>query len=68
MRSKSMKTLDVQTLEQWRKWLSYFEKLAPSYQRMYIGWIDSAKQEATRMRRLEEAISLLSAGRKLGLK
>jgi uncharacterized protein YdeI (YjbR/CyaY-like superfamily) len=47
---------------------SYFESLAPSYRRMYIGWIDSAKQHATKMRRLQEAIRLLAAGKKLGLK
>jgi len=33
-----------------------------------FGWIDSAKRQETKDRRLEEAISLLSAGRKLGLK
>jgi len=47
---------------------SYFESLAPSYRRMYIGWIDSAKQQETKMRRLQEAIRLLVAGKKLGLK
>lgn len=47
---------------------SYFESLAPSYRRMYIGWIDSAKQQETKMRRLQEAIRLLAAGKKLGLK
>lgn len=47
---------------------SYFESLAPSYRRMYIRWIDSAKLEETKMRRLQEAIRLLSAGKKLGLK
>jgi uncharacterized protein YdeI (YjbR/CyaY-like superfamily) len=47
---------------------SYFESLAPSYRRMYIGWIDSAKQQETKMRRLDEAIRLLAAGKKLGLK
>jgi uncharacterized protein YdeI (YjbR/CyaY-like superfamily) len=46
----------------------FFESLAPSYRRVYIGWIDSAKQQATKARRLEEAIRLLSAGKKLGLK
>jgi len=46
----------------------YFESLAPSYRRMYIGWIDSAKQQETKMRRLQEAIRLLAAGKKLGLK
>jgi len=48
--------------------LNYFESLSPSYRRMYISWIDSAKRQETRMRRLQEAISLLAAGKKLGLK
>jgi uncharacterized protein YdeI (YjbR/CyaY-like superfamily) len=47
---------------------NYFESLAPSYRRMYIAWIDSAKRQETKMRRLQEAISLLAAGKKLGLK
>jgi uncharacterized protein YdeI (YjbR/CyaY-like superfamily) len=46
----------------------YFESLAPSYRRMYIAWIDSAKQQETKLRRLQEAIGLLEAGKKLGLK
>jgi uncharacterized protein YdeI (YjbR/CyaY-like superfamily) len=46
----------------------YFRGLAPSYQRLYLGWIDSAKQPATKMRRLEEAVRLLAAGKKLGLR
>jgi uncharacterized protein YdeI (YjbR/CyaY-like superfamily) len=46
----------------------FFEGLAPSYRRMYIAWIDSAKQHATKMRRLQEAVRLLAAGEKLGLK
>jgi len=47
---------------------NYFENLAPSYRRMYIAWIDSAKQQETKVRRLKEAIGLLAAGKKLGLK
>jgi uncharacterized protein YdeI (YjbR/CyaY-like superfamily) len=46
----------------------FFESLAPSYRRMYISWIDSAKQPATKVRRLDEAIRLLAEGTKLGLK
>ncbi|HUO84944.1 MAG TPA: YdeI/OmpD-associated family protein [Thermoanaerobaculia bacterium] len=45
-----------------------FEKLSPSQRRLYVGWIDSAKREETKGRRLREAVSLLAAGRKLGLK
>ncbi len=46
----------------------YFEALAPSHRRRYIGWIDSAKRDETKARRLEEAIRLLIAGKPLGLK
>ncbi len=45
-----------------------FERLAPSHRRAYIGWIDSAKREETKEKRLREAIGLLAAGKKLGLK
>jgi uncharacterized protein YdeI (YjbR/CyaY-like superfamily) len=45
-----------------------FSKLPPSHQRQYVGWIMSAKKEETRQRRLEEALSRLAQGEKLGLK
>lgn len=45
-----------------------FESLPPSHRREYLGWIDSAKREETRERRLREAIDRLAAGRTLGLK
>ena len=45
-----------------------FESLAPGYRRQYIAWIDSAKQQPTKLKRLDEAIENLAAGRKLGLK
>ena len=47
---------------------SHFYKLAPSYRRNYIGWIMDAKQVETKVRRLDEAINLLSKGEKLGMK
>jgi uncharacterized protein YdeI (YjbR/CyaY-like superfamily) len=47
---------------------TFFKSLAPSYRRLYIGWIDSAKQQEAKMRRLKEALRLLAAGKKLGLK
>jgi uncharacterized protein YdeI (YjbR/CyaY-like superfamily) len=50
-----------------RAW-NYFEQLSPYYRRACIAWIDSAKREETREKRLREAISLLAAGKKLGLK
>lgn len=46
----------------------YFEGLTPSQRRQYIGWIQSAKREETRARRLKEAIRLLKRGQPLGLK
>jgi uncharacterized protein YdeI (YjbR/CyaY-like superfamily) len=46
----------------------YFEGLAPSQRRLYAAWIESAKREETKARRLEEAIRLLTLGRPLGLK
>lgn len=45
-----------------------FEQLAPSHRRQFVGWIDSAKRQDTKSRRLSEAIQLLAAGRKLGMK
>jgi uncharacterized protein YdeI (YjbR/CyaY-like superfamily) len=46
----------------------FFETLAPSYRRAYIGWIDAAKREETKERRLREAVARLAKGEKLGLK
>jgi uncharacterized protein YdeI (YjbR/CyaY-like superfamily) len=46
----------------------FFATLAPSYRRAYVGWIDAAKREGTRERRLREAVARLAKGEKLGLK
>jgi uncharacterized protein YdeI (YjbR/CyaY-like superfamily) len=46
----------------------HFRKLAPSYRRNYLAWILDAKKEATRHRRLREAVALLEQNKKLGLK
>jgi uncharacterized protein YdeI (YjbR/CyaY-like superfamily) len=45
-----------------------FESLPPSHRRRYVGWIESAKREETKARRLGETIRLLTAGKPLGLK
>lgn len=47
---------------------TYFEQLAPSCRRLYIGWITAAKMEQTRERRVREAVEKLARGEKLGLK
>jgi uncharacterized protein YdeI (YjbR/CyaY-like superfamily) len=48
--------------------LRHFEALAPSQRRRYLAWIESAKREETKLRRLQEAIRLLASGKVLGLK
>jgi uncharacterized protein YdeI (YjbR/CyaY-like superfamily) len=48
--------------------LRHFEALAPSQRRRYIAWIETAKREDTKLRRLTEAIRLLAGGKVLGLK
>ena len=45
-----------------------FDRLAPSHRRNYVRWIMSGKREATRRRRLAEAIARLREGKTLGLK
>jgi uncharacterized protein YdeI (YjbR/CyaY-like superfamily) len=45
-----------------------FRKLAPSYSRHYIGWIQAAKREDTKKKRIRESIFLLEKGKRLGLK
>jgi len=46
----------------------FFADLAPSHRAQYIAWIDSAKKEETKQKRLQEAIRRLAAGHKPGLK
>jgi len=57
-----------QALQASPKAWEYFQKLAPSYRRHFIGWIMHAKKEETRERRLREAVALLEQNKKLGLK
>jgi uncharacterized protein YdeI (YjbR/CyaY-like superfamily) len=45
-----------------------FQGLPPSHRRRFVVWIDSAKREDTKTRRLKEAVRLLTAGSPLGLK
>jgi uncharacterized protein YdeI (YjbR/CyaY-like superfamily) len=50
-----------------RAWAT-FERLTAEQRRRYLGWIDTAKREDTKTRRLAEAVRLLARGEKLGLK
>ncbi len=45
-----------------------FSRLAPSHRRNYVRWVDSAKRQETRERRLAEAVALLEKNQKLGMK
>jgi uncharacterized protein YdeI (YjbR/CyaY-like superfamily) len=44
---------------------SFFQSLPPSYHKPAINWVMSAKQETTRVKRLEELITDSEAGRKI---
>jgi uncharacterized protein YdeI (YjbR/CyaY-like superfamily) len=57
-----------EALKKHPKALRNFEALTPSQRRRYFAWIESAKREETKQRRLKEAIQLLAAGELLGLK
>lgn len=46
-----------------RKARETFEEFSPSHRREYVEWITEAKQEATRLRRLETTIAWLEAGK-----
>jgi len=50
-----------------RAW-EFFSTLSPSHRRMYVWWIDEAKREETRGRRMAEAVRRLERGEKPGLK
>jgi len=47
---------------------SFFQELAPTYRRHFVGWIHTAKRPETREKRIRESIATLAAGKKLGLK
>ena len=51
-----------------KKAKAFFEKLAPTYRKQFIGWISVAKREETRARRVNETIAQLEKGKKLGMK
>jgi uncharacterized protein YdeI (YjbR/CyaY-like superfamily) len=46
-----------------RKAREAFEGFSPSHRREYVEWITEAKQEATRLRRLDTAIAWLAEGK-----
>ena len=57
-----------EALKKNKKARDFFEQLAPSYKKQFIGWIKIAKREETRRKRLKETIEKLTKGEKLGMK
>jgi uncharacterized protein YdeI (YjbR/CyaY-like superfamily) len=57
-----------QELRRHRSAWDFFETLAPSYRRLYVVWVDSAKQQETKVKRLREVVQRLEARHKPGLK
>jgi len=51
-----------------RKAWTFFQTLSARNRRDFVVWIHTAKRPETRERRIREAIELLSARKKLGLK
>ena len=51
-----------------KKAFGFYNRLAPGYKRIAVAWIDSAKKEETRKKRLAEFIGLLEQNKKLGMK
>lgn len=45
-----------------------FNQMTTGYRKQYVAWLQSAKKPETRKKRLEEAIRLLEANQKLGMK
>jgi uncharacterized protein YdeI (YjbR/CyaY-like superfamily) len=43
---------------------AFFQTLPPSCRREYIEWISAAKKEETRERRTQQAMEMLTAGRR----
>lgn len=46
----------------------FFDSLAPTYRAQFTGWINAAKRDDTKQRRLREAMKLLANGQRLGMR
>ncbi|MBN1766447.1 MAG: YdeI/OmpD-associated family protein [Sedimentisphaerales bacterium] len=58
----------AEALKKNKKAKAFFDQLAPTYRKQFIGWIAMAKRQETKERRVKEAITLLAKGQKLGMK
>jgi uncharacterized protein YdeI (YjbR/CyaY-like superfamily) len=48
-----------------RRAAAYFEKQPPSYRKLVCWWVNTAKQEATRQKRIQKLIEFSAAGRRI---
>ncbi len=55
----------MEALEKDPKALAYFKKLPPSQTKLYFRWINGAKREETKQKRITESVELLALGKKL---
>jgi uncharacterized protein YdeI (YjbR/CyaY-like superfamily) len=55
----------MKKLESNKKAWAWFSRAAPSYQKVALYWVISAKKEETRRRRLDTLIADSAAGRKI---
>ena len=55
----------MEALEKTPEALSYFHKLPPSQVKLFYRWINDAKREETKQKRITEAVELLAQGKKL---
>jgi uncharacterized protein YdeI (YjbR/CyaY-like superfamily) len=46
---------------------AFFRGLAPSYRSMYVAWIQDAKRDETRRRRVDRVLERCAQGRKPGI-
>jgi uncharacterized protein YdeI (YjbR/CyaY-like superfamily) len=58
----NLATDEIKTFKRSKAAWAYFEKLAPSYRKTMVYWVVSAKQTATRARRLARFIESCAAG------
>jgi uncharacterized protein YdeI (YjbR/CyaY-like superfamily) len=57
----------VQALRADPRALEFFRALAPSYRKMYIGWVLAARREETRLRRIRTVVERARRGLKPGI-
>jgi uncharacterized protein YdeI (YjbR/CyaY-like superfamily) len=58
----------MEALEKDPKALAYFKKLPQSQTKLYFRWINGAKRDGTKQKRITESVELLAQGKKLSEK